>query len=393
MNRFLKDAIEIQDEIIFNRRLIHENAELGFELEKTVEFVETELKKYGYEPIKCGKAGISATVGSGEEVILLRADMDALPMCEETNLSFASKNGATHSCGHDAHTAMLLGAAKILKRYENELKGTVKFMFQPAEELLQGAKDMIENGILELPKVSAAFGQHIMSGEAENKIGHIYITKESASTSADAYTIKINGVQSHGSTPEKGVDAVIIACYIAIGLQTVLSREISANDKCVLLVGKIDGGVTVNTTSGYCELQISIRTANEKVRSFVNKRVKEISEGIAKTYRATVEIEHTMQAPSVYNNVKLSDEFIEYIKEIVGQDKVHIVNATNGTEDFAYISEKIPSVFVHLGAGSNEEGYFYNNHNPKFDIDESTLAKGVAIYCNVANEYLNKRVK
>lgn len=393
MNKFLKEAIEIQDEIILNRRKIHKNPELGFDLENTISFVIENLKEYGYKPEMCGKAGIVATLGNGEPVFLLRADMDALPMYEETNCEYVSNNGATHSCGHDAHTAMLLGAAKILKKYESELNGTVKFMFQPAEELLQGAKDMIENGVLESPKVSAAMGQHIMSGEKDNRIGHIYIARGDASTSADAYTIKITGKQSHGSTPEKGVDAVIIACHIAIGLQTVLAREISSKDDCVLLVGKIEGGATVNTTGGNAEIQVSIRTTKNEVREFVNKRVKEISEGIAATYRAKAELIHTMQAPSVFNDLNMVDEFKDYISEVTGAEKVHIVEAMKGTEDFAYVSKEVPSLFVMLGAGSTDEGYMYNNHNPKFNIDETVLATGVAVYCQVAKKYLESQKK
>lgn len=389
MNKFLKDAKDIEDEIITNRRIIHENPELGFDLKDTLEFVSSKLKSYGLEPRMCGKAGIVAEIGKGETIFLLRADMDGLPMLEETGLSYASKNGIMHSCGHDAHTAMLLGAAKILKNREEELAGTVRLMFQPAEELLQGAKDMIENGVLDNPKVIAAMGQHIMSGEENNKIGHVYISKGEGSTSADAYSIRVIGKQAHGSTPENGVDAVIIACHIAIGLQTILAREISSKESCVILVGKIEGGSTVNTTGGEARLEVSIRTTSKKVREFVNRRVKEIANGIATTYRASTEIIHTMQAPAVFNDLKMVDEFKSYIEDIVGADKVHIVEAMKGTEDFAYVSERVPSVFVQLGAGAPNEGYEFNNHNPKFSIDEGTLAIGSAIYAQVAEKYLS----
>ncbi|EGY80215.1 M20 metallopeptidase family protein [Peptoniphilus indolicus] len=390
MNKFLKDALDIQEEIISNRRRLHQNPEIGFELPETLNFVKNELKSYGLEPEECGRSGIEVTIGKGEPVFLLRADMDALPMEEQTCVEYTSKNKFTHSCGHDAHTAMLLATAKILKNREEELNGTVKLMFQPAEELLKGALDMLQNGILENPKVNGALAQHVMSGEDDNKIGHVYISKGEVSTSADAYRIIVNGKQSHGSTPEKGIDAVIIACHIAIGLQNILAREISSDESCVLLVGKILGGATVNTTAGRAELEVSIRTRKESVREFVNKRMKEIAEGISNTYRASVEIIHTMQAPSVYNDEKLVDEVISSIEQVINKEKIHVVNAMKGTEDFAYISQKVPSVFVQIGAGSPDEGYKFNNHNPQFNIDESILAKGVAIYCQVALDYLNK---
>lgn len=390
MNKFLKAALDIQEEIISNRRRLHQNPELGFELPETLNFVKNELKSYGLEPKECGKAGIEVTVGKGEPVFLLRGDMDALPMVEKTCVEYASKNQFMHSCGHDAHTAMLLATAKLLKNREAELKGTVKLMFQPAEELLEGALDMVQNGILENPKVDGALAQHVLSGEEDSKIGHVYISRGETSTSADAYKIIVNGKQSHGSTPEKGIDAVIIACHIAIGLQNILAREISSDESCVLLVGKIVGGATVNTTGGRAELEVSIRTRREFVREFVNKRMKEIVEGIANTYRASVEIIHTMQAPSVYNDEKLVDEVINSIEQIIDKEKINIADAMKGTEDFAYISQKVPSVFVRVGAGSPDEGYKFNNHNPQFNIDESVLVKGVAIYCQVALDYLNK---
>lgn len=393
MNRFLEEVLAMKDELVENRRYLHENPELGFDLENTINFVERKLKDYGLNPQRVGKGGITASLGQGSPVILLRGDMDALPMTEESGEAFASKNGATHACGHDTHTTMLLAAAKVLKAHEDELEGTVKFMFQPAEEILEGAKDMIANGILENPKVDLAFGQHIFAGGPGLKAGKIYYTKNEASTSADAFTIKVFGKQAHGSMPNEGIDAVLIACYIAIGLQTIIAREVSSSEKVVVIVGKIDGGATVNTTGGYAELQVSMRTINKEIRPFVKKRIKEIATGIGETYRAKVEVIETMTTPSLDNDPKYTDDFVGYAKDLVGEEGVIEVPPLPGSEDFAYVSEQVPTVFFQLGGGAREDGYEFTNHSPKFRIDEEALPIGAALYCQLAYEYLKNEGK
>ena len=390
---YKEKSMEIKDDIITNRRILHKNPEIRFDLENTLNLVISELKSYGYEPKKVGKAGVSATVGTGSPVVLLRGDMDALPMDETTGLDFASKNGATHSCGHDGHTSMLLGAAKLLKENEENLKGTVKFMFQPAEEILKGAKDMIENGILENPKVDAAIGIHIFSGEEDTNVGTLSFSRGQAMSSADAFEIKITGKQAHGSTPEKGVDAVIIGCHIAISLQNIIAREISMFDNCVVLVGKINGGDTVNTAAGSAVLEVSTRANNEESRAFLKKRVEEISKGVASTFRATVEINHTMGSPSLFNDVDLSDDVLEITKNFLGEDKVSLKEMIAGTEDFAYVALEVPAVMIHLGGGTIKEGYKFGMHNPSMIFDEDILPLGASIYAEIATKYLEKHSK
>lgn len=393
MTKYLEKALEIRDDIVKNRREIHQNPELGFNLDKTIALVVDRLKSYGYEPKIVGKAGVTATVGSGSPVILLRGDMDALAMDEATGLEFASTNGATHSCGHDGHTSMLLGAARILKENEENLKGTVKFMFQPAEEILGGAIDMIENGILEDPKVDAAVAMHIYAGESESKMGNIYIARGQAMSSADAFKIKVKGKNAHGSTPEQGIDAIITACNIAIGLQTIIAREVSMFDNCVVLVGKISGGDTVNTTAGHATVEVSARANNEKSRAFLMKRIEEIAKGVAQTYRAEVEVEHTMGAPSMFNNVELVDDIVEFAKDIIGEDNINITPMKSGTEDFAYVGLEVPAVMINIGAGTPEEGYEFGMHNPGMQFSEDILPIGSSLYAEVATKYLEKYSK
>ena len=209
MINYKEEAMALKEEIIANRRQFHGFAELGFELPKTVELVINELRSYGYEPQLCGKAGVTCVAGQGGKVVILRGDMDALPMMEESGLDFASTNGHCHSCGHDMHTAMLLGAAKLLKQHESELKGRVKFMFQPAEELLGGAADMIAAGLLENPKVDAAIGMHVAAGaEPYSRVGAVSYKKDYVTFSGDYIRIKVVGKSAHGSQPQMGVDAI-----------------------------------------------------------------------------------------------------------------------------------------------------------------------------------------
>jgi len=391
MNRgkeYLDMALSINNEIIENRRSIHKYAETGFDLPQTLAYVIDKLKEYGYDPQMVGKAGISCTVGKPGKTILLRADMDALPMEEKTDLEFAATNGNCHSCGHDSHTAMLLATAKLLKANEDKLNGTVKFMFQPAEELLAGAQDMIDAGILENPKVDAAVGIHIAVALDSSYKGSIQYAKGTALFSGDAIKITIKGKNSHGSTPYKGIDAINIAAHIVIALQEIVAREIPSADKSVVLVGKIKGGDTVNTTAGHAELEVSVRAETEENRAFLKNRVKEIAENVASTFRGEAVVDFVYGIGPLYNDPNLSTEIAEYTKDIVGEENVIEVPPVSGSEDFTAIAAIVPSVMLNLGVGSIEEGYIYSQHNPQMIIDESTLHKGAAIYAYCAEKYL-----
>lgn len=391
MNKYYEKALEMKDEIIQSRRKLHNFAEIGFELPKTLNLVENKLKDYGLNPKRSGKAGITCTVGKPGKAILLRADMDALPMKEKTNLHFAAENGNCHSCGHDCHTAMLLGAAKLLKENEKNLNGTVKFMFQPAEELLAGAEDMIEAGILESPKVDAAIGMHIAVGTEQSKSGLIYYTKGTALFSGDAIRIEVKGKTAHGSTPEKGVDAINISAHIVISLQEIISQEISCQDQSVVIVGKIQGGDTVNTLPGNAVIEVSVRAATEENRAYLKRRVKEISENVANTFRGEAVVEFLYGIGPLYNDPVLSEEISKYCKEILGNENVSEVPPSAGTEDFTAVSKAVPSIMLNLGAGSTGEGYSCSLHNPAMTIDENILYKGSALYAHCADSYLKNR--
>ena len=387
-NPYYQRALEIQDEMVANRRKVHGFAELGFDLPQTVALVMEQLRSYGYEPQLVGKAGVTCTVGKGGKVILIRGDMDALPMQEETGLPFAAQNGHCHSCGHDCHTAMLLGAAKLLKEKEDTLKGTVKFMFQPAEELLGGAKDMIENGILENPKVDAALGLHVSVGRDNSEVGNVSYARGPANFSGDMIRITILGQDAHGSRPDKGVDAINIAAHTVIALQEILAREIPCTEHSVLLVGKIEGGTSCNTEAGKAVLECSVRTTDHEKRDFLKRRVKEIAEGTALTFRGKAVVEYVYGMPPMVTDEALCDEIGSYCAEMLSPEKVHVMPTSNGTEDFSAVAERVPAIFLMLGAGGVEQGHIYSSHHPKMMVDENALPIGAALYAYAASRYL-----
>ena len=394
MNHYLEKAMAMKEELIANRRHIHRRPELGFDLPETIEFVATQLEVYGYKPKKLG-GGLTCTVGSGSPCIMLRADMDALPQTEDTGLPYSSeKPGISHSCGHDAHTIMLLGAAKLLKAQESELKGTVKFMFQPAEELLKGSQSMIDAGILENPHVDAAMGFHINVGKLGPYDYHAGTMNHAVGrmmASADEINIHVKGKAAHGASAFLGVNAVAIAANIVTALQQMPIMETKYNDDVIMCIGKIEGGQAANIVSGEATITISYRAFTAEARDHLNKRIPEIAEGIASAWRATVEIEHVAGVAPVYNNEELAVEMHEYACDIM--DKVQIVPAVAGSEDFANIGEYVPTFWANLGFGDPSDGYEHSMHNPKMVIDESALPYGVACHCHLATEWLRKHAE
>lgn len=392
MNHYLKRANEIKNETIENRRKLHSIAETGFDLPQTATFVKNYLIGLGIEPTITNKNGISCLIGNdGGKTILLRGDMDALPMPEQSALSFSAQNGNCHSCGHDCHTAMLLSAAKLLKEREANIKGYIKLMFQPAEEQLAGAYHMIESGILKNPNVDAAMSIHVAVGTEYSRVGHITYSSGAAMFSGDAVKITVHGKNAHGSTPEAGIDAINIAAHIVIALQEIVSREISCMDNSVIIVGKISGGTTCNTLSGSAELEASIRATTPEKREFLKQRVKEISEATAKMYRGEATVTFVYGIAPMITDIPLSGELASYCNNIVGSDNVSCIPPNCGTEDFTAIATIVPSAYFSLGAGSINEGYSCGLHNPSMILNEDILPIGSAMYAYCAERYLENR--
>lgn len=385
---YYERALELKDETIANRRHIHKNAETGLDLPKTKAYVMEKLTEYGLEPKDCGY-GVTATLGKGGKVLLLRADMDALPMPEESGEEFACPTGKeAHTCGHDFHAAMLLTAAKMLKEKEDTLEGTIKFMFQPAEETFEGSKNMIENGILENPPVDAALAYHVSPGKMPIGL-FMYNDKDTMMYSVDGFKITIHGKGSHGAYPHVGVDPINIGVHIHLALQELIARESNPTHSCVLTIGQFAGGTAANIIPETVVLQGTIRTNKPEARELLVRRMKEVAEKTAAVYNGTVDIEMISEVPPLICNPKLTDEVVGYMQElgIPGLTPYPGISAS-ASEDFAVIAEKVPSTFMYLSAGYLDERGQYPAHHPKAQFNEDVCPIGAACLAHCASQWL-----
>lgn len=399
MMNISEEAKEIQEKLVGHRRYLHKIPEIGIELPKTVDYVNQELVKLGYKPVMCGN-GIVATCGSGEsgKTFLIRADMDALPIEEASGEVFSSVNGNMHACGHDMHTSMLLGGAQLLKNHESQIKGTVKLMFQPGEEIAIGAKEMIEAGVLKNPNVDAAMMMHVFSGIPSDKDGQFVMLADGpASANIDVFRINVKGVGGHGARPHETVDPINVCAHIHSALQILNAREVDANETFILTIGELKCGETFNVIpdSGY--MRGTIRSYGKEVRTFLRKRLLEISESVAKTYRAEAEVIFEFEAPSVNNDKALKNEFMKYIDEVLVDNLEDAQEAyegkfsrLTGSEDFGFVSEVVPTLLVGLLAGRAEDGYRCPLHHPEVRFNESVLWKGACAYAHVAMRWLEE---
>ncbi|MBT2725653.1 amidohydrolase [Bacillus sp. ISL-75] len=386
MANTLSSAVEIKDELIKHRRHLHENPELGFDLPNTVAYVKETLKGMGLEPKKVGKAGLVVTIGKGNgKTLLLRGDMDALPIKENTDLPFKSTNEFMHACGHDIHTTFMLGTAKLLKERENEINGTVKIMFQPAEEIGAGAKDMVANGLMENPKVDAALALHVDPGLEVGKFGY---KPGIAASSLDGFFLKVQGKGGHSSEPQKAIDPLMIINAIYSQLNTLVGKEIDPSERAVLVVGKMGGGTAANIIPDSAHLDATLRTLNPVVRGHLFKRIPEIIDATVKMMRGTYQLE-TLSTPSLYNNAELCEQMSPYIKEVIGENNLEVNNEPlSGTEDFSYISNLVPTMFMWAGANGLENRH-YPLHNPNVVLDEGVIPWGVAVAVHMAINWIN----
>ena len=383
---YYERAVELKDETIQNRRYFHTNAEVGLDLPKAKAYVMDKLKEYGLEPQECGY-GVTATVGKGGKTILLRADMDALPMPEESGLDFACPTGTTaHTCGHDFHAAMLLTAAKMLKENEAELEGTVKFMFQPAEETFEGGKDMIENGILD--GVDAALAYHVSTGKMPVGI-YMYNNKTTMMFSVDGFKINVKGKGSHGAYPHNSIDPINIGVHIFLALEALIAREADPAKANVLTIGHFEAGSANNIIPETAVLEGTLRTNNPDERKKLVARMKEVAAKTAEVYGGSVEIEMVSEVPPLICDPKMTDEIVGYMHalNIPGAMPYPGVEAS-ASEDFASIAEKVPSVFMYLSAGFLDERGGYAAHNPKAQFNEDVCPIGSSCYAHCATEWL-----
>lgn len=388
---FLKEANKIKDQLITWRRDFHSHPELDYELFRTNEKIKAFLEGEGIEYTIVAKTGICAIIKGAKsgKTIALRGDMDALPLQDEKKCEYASKvNGKMHACGHDAHTTILMGAAKLLNAVKSELSGNIKLFFEPAEETTGGARLMIAEGVLENPKVDAVIGLHV---DEVIEAGQIGVKKDVVNAASNPFTIKIKGKGGHGAHPDTTVDPVVISCNVVNALQTIISRELPPVDPGVITIGYIHGGTAQNIIPEEVKIGGIIRTMKTEHRAYVKKRLREITEGIVSAMRGSCEITIEESYPCLYND----DEILNVVKgsaeEVIGKDNINILqNPSMGVESFAYFSLERPSAFYYLGCRNEARGIVNPAHGSLFDVDEACIPIGVAIQCTAAVNYLQK---
>lgn len=390
MNYYTR-ALEIQRELVEYRRYLHQNAEVGCSLPLATAYVLEKLRSFGYEPKEICPSGITAQIGRAGKTILLRADMDALPMKEESGLPFACVNStAAHTCGHDLHTAALLGTARLLAESQDALCGTVKLMFQPGEEIFQGAKEMIRNGVLEDPHVDAAFAGHVTP---RYKTGTIALRAGAAMASCYGFRIKIHGKAAHGANPYDSVSPINIGVHIYLALQELIAREINFQRGAVLTLGCFRSGSVPNTIPEEAELLGTLRTFDADIRKYLMERLSCVVEATARLYRGSAAVEALSDVPVESNDPKFADDVRRYFREAFGREAVEDVLIT-GSEDFAFISERVPAVNLYIGAASPDySGPFYASHHGKIVFDEDAISIAAALNAEVATRWLQENSK
>jgi len=401
-----KDYSAVESKVIEWRRDIHQNPELGNREFKTAEKIAKHLKSLGIE-VQTGVAhtGVVGLLKGNKpgKVVALRADIDALPVIERNDLPYKStvtseflgqKVGVMHACGHDTHTAMLMGVAEVLSKNKDKIKGTVKFIFQPSEEGPPpgeegGALLMVKEGVMENPKVDAIFGLHINS---QTPVGVIKYKAGGIMAAAQSFTIKVNGKQSHGSQPWSGVDPILISAKIIDGLQTIISRETElTNEAAVITVGKITSGVRFNIIPESAEMIGTIRTLDYDMKDKLNKRMVEMVETIAKAYGGTATCEIKDATEITFNDLDLTAQMVPTMQRTAGADNVQIVKAITGAEDFSYFQKEAPGVFFFLGGMTPGSTESFPHHTPDFLIDDSGLILGVKTLTEMSLDYLNAK--
>lgn len=396
--QLLQEAQNQSDYLRSAYRTLHQCPEIGFTLPKTLSFVRHQLQQMGLEAKNCGKAGLSVCIGHEHPgpTVLLRADMDALPLREESGLAFAADNGHMHACGHDMHTAMLLGAAQLLKSHQAQLRGCVKLMFQPSEEDLQGAKDMLEAGILTAPKVDAAITLHVLTG-LEDPIGTLLVSAPGISApAADFFEIHLQGRGCHGSMPHTGIDPLTAAAHLLLGLQSIHARELPMGERAALTIGSLQAGTAPNAIPDSVFMRGTLRSFDENSRQFIKQRLMDISHSCAKSFRSRAKIHFSSTCPALKNDETLSRRVFSYAAELLGEHRCRLISADGGgggSEDFAWISREVPSLMLMLCAGNAEQGCPYPPHHPKVRFDESVLPLGSAVYTWTALRWLEENAK
>jgi len=381
-----KEIKEIEKMIVDWRRDFHQFPELSFQEHRTGDVIADELRSMGLKPkVKVGKTGVTADLKFGDgPMIGLRADMDALPIQETSGLSFSSKNdGVMHACGHDGHMAMLLGAAKVLTQKDDQYNGTIRFIFQPAEEGEGGARYMIEDGCLE--GVDEIYGIHVWNYQP---VGEVGVKDGPVLAAADMFDIKIKGIGGHGAAPQGTVDCVVVASHLVQALQTIVSRNTNPLESTVISIGKINGGHNFNIIADEVSLSGTARAYSEDNRNLIKTRMEEIIQGIAKTYNADIAFDYKDGYPPTINHIEPTEKVLKAAQKVVG-DKAGMPYLSMGGEDFAYYLKEKPGCFFFVGSAPNEKELFETPHHcSHFTMDERALLVGPSIYLNLLDNIM-----
>ena len=394
VEKILTHSKKIEEKLISMRRELHKCPEIGGTLPKTRNFVCSVLDKLGIKyKLNTNDDGLIVDIKGNKsgKTIAFRADMDALHITEDTNLEYKSEiPGQMHGCGHDAHTAILLAVAEILNECKNEICGRVRFLFQSGEETGTGAKHMLAEGALD--GVDAICSLHVgnLAGN-DIKTGSLVVLPGPVSAGKDKFTITVNGKGTHSAFPEKGVDPIVIASRIVNGCEEISARELPAGTAAVLSFGSFQAGEDHNTIPPVAVLKGSIRVQDVNIRNFIGERLKCISKNIADAFRANCDVEVKRGSSTVMNDAELSSFAANAIEDVLGKESIvtKVTSALMGSDDFANYAERIPGLYFFLHTNNTEKGIVVSNHNPKFDVDESVLWKGVAAYCAIAIKYLS----
>lgn len=384
----LEEARALEATAIADRRYIHQHAEIGTDLPLTKDYVMSRLTAMGYAPKEICPSGIVAEIGQSGPTILLRADMDALPMQEESGLSFASLTENAHTCGHDIHAATLLAAAQLLKNHESELKGTVKLMFQPAEETISGAALMVEAGVLESPKVDAAVAMHVSS---MHESGVVYYRPGDIYASSDGFAITLYGKGGHGASPNHCIDPINMAAQLYIALQPLISREKDPAKQAVLTIGAIHGGTANNIIPETVEMLGTLRCYDPEVRQMLKRRIVEMANSVTAMFGGRAEVTFFNKTPAMFADEALTAEVAQCLAETLPAEHVDLFPMIfSGSEDFAEVATRVPATMLILGCAVNDPEGIYMHHHPKVVFDESAMVYGAAAYAGAALGWLDK---
>ena len=389
LNQIRLDIRSLQADLVAWRRAIHQRPELGFKEQITADFISRKLAEWNIEhQTEIAKTGIVATITGDRpgKVLAIRADMDALPIQEENEVAYRSlHDGKMHACGHDGHVAIALGAAYYLNQHRQYFSGTVKFIFQPAEEGPGGAKPMIEAGVLKSPDVDAIIGLHLWNNLP---LGQVGVRSGALMAAVECFRCKIWGQGGHGAMPHQTKDAIVIGSQVVNALQTIVARNVNPLDAAVVTVGEFHAGTALNVIADTAQMSGTVRYFNPELEAFIGERIEDIIAGVCQSHGAKYELDYWQLYPPVINNSGIT-ELVRSVAVDVVETPIGVVPEcqTMGGEDMSFFLNEVPGCYFFLGAANPDKGLAYPHHHPRFDFDETALSMGVEIFVRCVEQF------